>query len=197
MKEKQEKIKSFHKGKGQQPSLVGETKELGNKVYTYGYRNQGDWYNKTTEAIGDLAGRTISKEMRVLIMQGKETDLKEPTKPTGTVDEYTLAKYKAELDRYYDKQEKYKKKYGQVVHDLNNNHLVGGKNYPVTVEKAVTLLANYKQGDNKGHKSDEHEEKTVETSFAQGDDDSSVAESMKSARSSRSDQSSRTHWYKK
>jgi hypothetical protein len=49
MKVKEEKKKSFHKGNGQQPSLVGDTKELGNKVYTYGYRNQGDWYNKTTK----------------------------------------------------------------------------------------------------------------------------------------------------
>jgi hypothetical protein len=81
---------------------VGDTKELGNKVYTHGNRNQGDWYNKTTEAIADFAGHTISKEMRVLIEDGKEAVYREPGKPMVKADEYELTKYKTELNCYYD-----------------------------------------------------------------------------------------------
>ena len=47
-----------------------------------------------------------------------------------------------------------KKSYGKLINELNNAYLTGQKNYPVTVEGAVTLLSHYMSDNNK---------KTVET----------------------------------
>ena len=44
-------------------SLRGDIEELGGNVYTYGRRDQGDYYIKTTEAIAEYVGREYSKEM--------------------------------------------------------------------------------------------------------------------------------------
>jgi hypothetical protein len=45
-------------------SLQGNFAELGNNVYQYGTRDQGDRFTRTTEAIADYVGREYSKEMR-------------------------------------------------------------------------------------------------------------------------------------
>ena len=59
------------------------------------------------------------------------------------------------------------KRYGKVVHELNNAFLIGQKNYPTTVENAVTMLSHHMGGkDRSAHRSDE-QGKTNETSFAQ------------------------------
>jgi hypothetical protein len=45
-------------------SLQGNIAELGNNVYQYRTRDQGDRFTRTTEAIADYVGREYSKEMR-------------------------------------------------------------------------------------------------------------------------------------
>jgi hypothetical protein len=41
--------------------------ELGNNVYQYGTRYQGDGFTRMTEGIADYVGREYSKEMRLLV----------------------------------------------------------------------------------------------------------------------------------
>jgi hypothetical protein len=62
-------------------SLQGNIAELGNNVYQYGTRDQGDRFTRMTEAIADYVGREYSKEMRLLMKNQKENELKEPVMP--------------------------------------------------------------------------------------------------------------------
>jgi hypothetical protein len=63
-------------------SLQGNIAELGNNVYQYGIRDQGDRSTRTTEAIPDHVGREYSKEMRFLLVKNqKENELKELVMP--------------------------------------------------------------------------------------------------------------------
>jgi hypothetical protein len=48
-------------------SLQGNIAELGNNVYQYGTRDQGDRFTRTTEAIADYVRREYSKVMRLLV----------------------------------------------------------------------------------------------------------------------------------
>jgi hypothetical protein len=57
-------------------SLQGNIAELGNNVYQYGTRDQGDRFTRTTEAIADYVGREYSKEMRLLVKNQKENEPK-------------------------------------------------------------------------------------------------------------------------
>ena len=59
------------------------------------------------------------------------------------------------------------KKYGKLVNDLNNAYLAGHKNYPITVEAAMTMLSHY-MSDRQVHRSEHGQEQSQnETSFAQ------------------------------
>jgi hypothetical protein len=88
-------------------TLRGNIAELGNKVYTYGHRNQGDWYVKTTEAIGDYVGRELGKEMRMLVIYKTESPPTEPEEPENDKKKFVVEKYKVELNNYYKKLEEY------------------------------------------------------------------------------------------
>ena len=88
-------------------SLRGDITELGNKVYTYRHRNQGDWYIKTTEAIGDYVSREYNKEMWLLVMNKQETTQKEPSEPKDDKQTFTVEQYRTELKWYYDKTDQY------------------------------------------------------------------------------------------
>jgi hypothetical protein len=48
-------------------SLQGNIAELGNNVYQYGTRDQGDRSARMTEAIANNVGREYSKQMRLLV----------------------------------------------------------------------------------------------------------------------------------
>jgi hypothetical protein len=52
--------------------LDGNIAELGNNVYQYGSRHQGDRFTRTTEVIANYVGREYSKEMRLLVKNQKE-----------------------------------------------------------------------------------------------------------------------------
>jgi hypothetical protein len=51
--------------------LQGNIAELGNNVYQYGIRDQGDRFARTIEAIADYVGREYGKEMRLLVKNQK------------------------------------------------------------------------------------------------------------------------------
>jgi hypothetical protein len=62
-------------------SLQGNIAELGNNVYQYGTRDQGDRFTRTTDAIADYVGREYRKEIRLLMKNQKENEPKEPVMP--------------------------------------------------------------------------------------------------------------------
>jgi hypothetical protein len=57
-------------------SLQGNISELGNNIYQYGIRDQGDRFTRMTEAIADYVGREYIKEMRLLVKNQKENEPK-------------------------------------------------------------------------------------------------------------------------
>jgi hypothetical protein len=57
-------------------SLQGNISELGNNIYQYGTRDQGDRFTRMTEAIADYVGREYIKEMRLLVKNQKENEPK-------------------------------------------------------------------------------------------------------------------------
>ena len=59
-----------------------------------------------------------------------------------------------------------KKKHGKVASELNNSHLTGQNNHPVTVEAAVMMLTHC-MGDKPVHRSEQQQERGLVTSFAQ------------------------------
>jgi hypothetical protein len=62
-------------------SLQGNIAELGNNVYQYGTRDQGDKFTRTTEAIADYVEREYGKENKLLVKNQKENEPKEPEIP--------------------------------------------------------------------------------------------------------------------
>ncbi len=94
--------------------LRGEVAKLGSNVYTYGCRDQGNWYVKTTEAIAGYVGREYGREMRMLVADNTETTFVEPTEPKDGGTNFGMEKYKKELSRYYNKVDKYEERKAQV-----------------------------------------------------------------------------------
>jgi hypothetical protein len=90
--------------------LQGNIAELGNNVYQYGTRDQGDRFTRTTEAIADYVRREYSKEMRLLVKNQKENEPKEPVMPDKKEEAdspFVMKKYETELKQYYFKKERY------------------------------------------------------------------------------------------
>jgi hypothetical protein len=89
--------------------LQGNITELSSNVYQYGTRDQGDSFNRTTEAIADYVGREYSKEMRLLVKNQKENEPKELVMPDKEEAKppFLMKKYERELKQYYFKKERY------------------------------------------------------------------------------------------
>jgi hypothetical protein len=79
--------------------LQGNVAELGNNVYQYGTRDQGDRFTRTTEVIADYIGREYSKEMRILVNNQKDNEPKEPVMPDKeeVKSPFVMKKYETEL----------------------------------------------------------------------------------------------------
>jgi hypothetical protein len=91
-------------------SLQGNIVELGNNVYQYRTRDQGDRFTRMTEAIADYVGREYSKEMRLLVKNQKENEPIEPVMPDKKEESklpFVMKKYETELNQYYFKKERY------------------------------------------------------------------------------------------
>lgn len=99
--------------------LCGDIEELGDNVYVYGSRNQGDKYVRTTEAIGDYVGREYNKAMRVIVRKKIEKKPEEPEAPDDEeMTEARMKKYEKAMDRYYkkiDQYEEYKAKVFVII----------------------------------------------------------------------------------
>ena len=89
------------------PQVLGATKELKHHIYLVG-KDQAEKYIRTTEKISEYAGLHISKEMRIVVLQGKVT-LKKPQKlgKQQAEDPGKLEEYKIELSAYQRKKDKY------------------------------------------------------------------------------------------
>jgi hypothetical protein len=100
MRDPTDHIREVHRGnRNDQNSLQGNITELGNNIYQYGTRDQGDRFTRTTEAISNYVGREYSKEMRLLVKNQKESKPKEsvmPDKEEGK-SPFVMKKYKTEL----------------------------------------------------------------------------------------------------
>jgi hypothetical protein len=82
MRDPMDHIRGAYRGnRNDKNSLQGNIAELGNNVYQYGTRDQGDRFTRTTEAIADYVRKEYSKEMRLLVKNQKENEPKEPVMP--------------------------------------------------------------------------------------------------------------------
>jgi hypothetical protein len=90
-------------------SLQGNIAELGNNVYQYETRDQGDRFTRTTEAIADYVGREYSEEMRLLVKNQKENEPKEPVMPDTeeATSPFVMKKYKNRVETILLKKERY------------------------------------------------------------------------------------------
>ena len=97
-----------YRGINDKTSLQGNIAELGNDIYQYGTRDQGDSFTRTTEAIADYVGRGYSKEMRFLVKIEKENEPKEPVMPDKEEEKspFVMKKHERELKQYYFKKER-------------------------------------------------------------------------------------------
>jgi hypothetical protein len=89
--------------------LQGNIAELGNNIYRYGTRDQGDRFTRTTEAMADYVGREYSKEMRLLVKNQKENEPDKPVMPEKeeAKSPFVMKKYETEWKQYYFKKERY------------------------------------------------------------------------------------------
>jgi hypothetical protein len=63
-------------------SLQGNIAELGNNVYQYGTRDQGEKVHRNDGGNSDYVGREYSNEMKLLMKNQKENEPKEPVMPS-------------------------------------------------------------------------------------------------------------------
>jgi hypothetical protein len=100
---------AYRSNRNDKNSFQGNIAELGNNVYQYGTRDQGNRFTRTTEAIADYVGREYSKEVRLLVKNQKENEPKEPVMPDKEEanSPFVMKKYEIELKQYYFKKERY------------------------------------------------------------------------------------------
>jgi hypothetical protein len=103
------KRSAYQGNRNDKNSLQGNIAELGNNVYQYGTRDQGDRFTRMAEAIANYVGREYSKEMRLLVKNQKENEPKEPVMPDTeeAKSPFVMKKYETELKQYYFKKERY------------------------------------------------------------------------------------------
>jgi hypothetical protein len=94
---------AYRSNRNDKNSLQGNIAELGNNVYQYGTRDQGDRFTRTTEVMADYVGREYSKERRLLVMSQKENKPEEPVMPDKeeAKSPFVMKKYETELKQYY------------------------------------------------------------------------------------------------
>jgi hypothetical protein len=89
-------------------SLQGNLAELGNNVYQYESRDQGDRFTRMIEAKADYVRREDSKVMRLLVMNQEKNEPEEPVmldKEEAKLP-FVMKKYETELKEYHFKKER-------------------------------------------------------------------------------------------
>ena len=125
-------------------SLQGNIAELGNNVYQYGTRDQGDRFTRTTEAIADYVGREYSKEMRLLVKNQKENEPKEPVMPDKeeATSPFVMKKYETELKQYYFKKERYEEHKAKIFVIVKGQCTLNMKNKVESLKGYDSIEAN-------------------------------------------------------
>jgi transcriptional regulator with AAA-type ATPase domain len=130
MRDSGDHIREVSIGVSHKSSLQGNIAELGNNVYQYGTRDQGDKFTRTTEAIANYAGREYTKEMRLLMKNQKEKEPKEPImwdKEEAKLP-FMMKKYKTELKQFYFKQERYEEHKAKIFVIVKGQRTLNMKN---------------------------------------------------------------------
>jgi hypothetical protein len=134
------------KSKSAGRKVLGKTEELGELVYKIGTSDQADLFIRTTEAIADYVGKEYGWELRNLVKYRKEAEFTKPKYPekaatvqtraqaeasqaAETVDNAQLIEYKAELEIYYRKEQKYQDDKAKVFVTILGQCTVGVKGW--------------------------------------------------------------------
>jgi hypothetical protein len=125
-------------------SLQGNIAELGNNVYQYGTRDQGNRFTRTAEAIADYVGSEYSKKMRLLEKNQKENAPKEPVIPDKeeAKSPFVMKKYKTELKQYYFKKERYEEHKAKIFEIVKGQCTLNTKNKVESLQGYNSIEAN-------------------------------------------------------
>lgn len=162
-KKKSEGSSGYGKSKSAGRKVLGKTEELGELVYKIGTSDQSDLFIRTTEAIADYVAVEYSWEQRILVKLKKEAVFTKPTYPTATasvstraraaavgetekstetVDSAQIIEYKAELEIYHRKLEKYQNDKAKVFVIILGQCTLGVKSWLENGHGLAELEAN-------------------------------------------------------
>jgi len=120
------------------------------KAHVYGVAKAGeqvDEYTRTTKAIGEYVGRLFGREMKNLVVHGKESVPVKPTYPGDKSDEEAKAIWSKEYDRYLKKVDLYdlnKAKVFEIVlkqcNKVVKNKIEGTTDF-ATIEANIDIVA--------------------------------------------------------
>ena len=114
------KKQSSQQQAGDDPSSTRVGSIPGLPMYHYGAKNHSDEYVKTTEAIGNYVGREFGKNMRMIVLKGKEHPPKLPNPPDAVEDKDDVVSvvvwkaYEKGVDHYYKEDTKYREQKSRV-----------------------------------------------------------------------------------
>jgi hypothetical protein len=100
--------------KGKERAEPGRLSELGELMFKCNSSNAADMFLRTHEAITSYVTRNYSQHMKMLVKHGKEACFTIPDPPEAKAGAIEVAKYKAELDMYHRKVEKYEAEKSKV-----------------------------------------------------------------------------------
>jgi hypothetical protein len=136
---------AFRGNRNDKNSLQGHIAELGNNVYQYGTRDQGDRFTRTAEAIADYVGKEYSKEMRLLVKNQKENEPKEPVMPDKKEEvnsPFVMKKYETESKQYYFKKERYEEHKAKIFVIVKGQCTLNMKNKMESLKGYDSIEAN-------------------------------------------------------
>jgi hypothetical protein len=139
------KRRAYRGNRNDKNNLQGNIAELGNNVYQYGTRDQGDRFTRTAEAIADYVGREYSKEMRLLVKNQKKNEPKEPVMPDKeeAKSPFVMKKYEKELKQYYFKKEIYEGHNAKIFVIVKGQCTLNMKNIVESLQGYDLIQANY------------------------------------------------------
>jgi hypothetical protein len=95
---------------GKKPEALDPLSELSDFLYVCNTANQAHTHTRTTKAIAEFAGRTISKNMKILIKRSQEATFTKPvlqTSGAGTSSDPGKVSTRAEIETYKIEQTQY------------------------------------------------------------------------------------------
>jgi hypothetical protein len=126
-------------------SLQENIAELGNNIYQYGTRDQGDRFTTTTEAIANYVGREYRKEMRLLLKNQMESEPKEQVMPDKeeAKSPFVMQKYETRLKQYHlFKKERYEEHNAKIFVIVKGQCTLNMKNKVESLQGYDSIEAN-------------------------------------------------------